>query len=350
MNLKHPATMKDVAAKAGVSLSTVSYVLSGTRPISETTRQLILKTMDELHFQPNAVARALASKRTRVIALLLSPQERGLGMSEMEFVRAATMAATETNQHLVLLTEGMESEEELRYLKRQGLIDGVVLMEVRLGDPRPALFQQLGFPFALIGRPDNAPEVPWVDIDFEATFEKIVSELTHLGHQHLGLVNQGQETFDAGYGPVVRAQGAFHRWCGVHGATASAVFSAATPRDGWRACHTLLDAPQPPTALVVMNDRALPGVLQALAARGLRIPDDISVVSAVTSPLAAAMMVPALTSADAPSTELARLAVANLVQAIETPDVLPENRTLACQWTPRASTAPPPPPRSRRTT
>ena len=73
------ATMKDVADKAGVSLSTVSYVLSGSRPISEATRNHILKTMEDLKFHPNAVARALVSKRTRVIGTPLgSSREEAL--------------------------------------------------------------------------------------------------------------------------------------------------------------------------------------------------------------------------------------------------------------------------------
>ena len=147
--------MKDVAEKAGVSLSTVSYVLSGSRPISEATRTHILKVMDELDFHPNAVARALAAKRTRVIALLLSPQERGLGFSELEFVRGASEAARAADHHLVLLTEGMESETELAYLKRQGLVDGVILMEVHLQDPRVPLLQKLRLPFSLLGRSEE---------------------------------------------------------------------------------------------------------------------------------------------------------------------------------------------------
>lgn len=70
-------TMHDVAMRAGVSISTVSYVLSGTRPVSEKTRQLVHATMDALGYRPHALARGLASKRSRIIALLFSAPERG---------------------------------------------------------------------------------------------------------------------------------------------------------------------------------------------------------------------------------------------------------------------------------
>lgn len=333
------ATMKDVAEKAGVSLSTVSYVLSGSRPISEATRANILRVMDELDFHPNAVARALAAKRTRVIALVLSPQERGLGLSEMEFVRGASQAARAAEHHLVLLTEGMDSEVDLSYLKRQGLVDGVILMEVRLLDHRVPLLQRLGLPFSLLGRPDPVLSLPFADIDFEVTIEQIVAHLHGFGHRRIGFINQSSETFESGYGPAVRAYQAFERSTTRLGCIPALAFSHPTPRDGWAACQTLLDANDAPTALVVMNDRALPGVLQALAARGLRVPEDISVVSAVTSAAAAEMMVPALTSADAPSHALARHAVAQLIAAIEgTPHE--ESVLIPCRLTPRASTGP----------
>ena len=124
--------------------------------------------------------------------------------------------------------------------------------------------------------------------------------------------------------------------------TTIVAYSHPTPRGGWDAAQELFVGPVSPTALVVMNDRALPGVLQAIAARGLRVPEDVSVVSAVTSSTAAEMMVPALTSADAPSQELARLAVANLVRTLDDPQTRLECTLIPCRLTPRASTGPAP--------
>ena len=333
------ATMKDVAARAGVSLSTVSYVLSGTRPISGPTKVLILKAMEELNFQPNAVARALASKRTRVIALVLAPHRRGLGLSELEFVRGASEAARALDHHLVLLTEGMDSEADLAHLKGQGLVDGVILMEVVLDDPRVALLNTLGLPFSLIGNPGPSHQLPYVDIDFDQTFRDIVAHLQALGHRRVGFVNQSRDSFLAGYGPVVRSLESLERWGREAGWELVTVHSAAAPRDGFTACGTLFDAPQKPTAVVVMNDQALPGVLQSLAARGHRVPLDVSVVSALTSSHDAERMMPSLTSADIPSHDLARLAVSNLIRTLDNPGVGLETVLLSCPLTPRESTA-----------
>lgn len=332
--------MKDVAVQAGVSLSTVSYVLSGSRPISEATRNLILKTMEQLDYQPNFAARALASKRTRVIALLLSPRGRGLSLSELEFVKGASEAARTLGYHLVLLTEGMDSEADLLHLARHGLVDGVLLMEVSLRDPRVPFLQGLGLPFSLLGRPDPAAGLPFVDIDFEGTFEPILDHLADLGHHRLAFVNQGRETFEAGYGPAVRAHEAWTRGAATRGLEAPARFCGTNPRAGWDAAASLLDRDQPPTALVVMNDRAVPGILQALAVRGVRVPEDLSLVAAVSSAATAELSVPALTSADAPGHDLARMAVANLVKTIEVPGAALDSTLIPCPLVIRESTGP----------
>ena len=82
-------------------------------------------------------------------------------------MKGATEAAKALDHHLVLLTEGMDSESDLTHLKRQGLLDGVILMEVHLKDPRVAWLQRLGLPFSVLWRPDHADRLPSVDIDFD---------------------------------------------------------------------------------------------------------------------------------------------------------------------------------------
>ncbi len=96
------ATMQDVARRAQVSLSTVSYALSGTRPVSDATRRRIEDAMAELGYQPNAMARGLASRRSHVLALIYPAMEKGLGGTVAEFVSSAAETARENGYHLVL--------------------------------------------------------------------------------------------------------------------------------------------------------------------------------------------------------------------------------------------------------
>src|SRR3954470_16958217 len=177
------ATMSDVARHARVSVSTVSYVLTGTRPISAATRERVLAAMAELDYQPNAMARGLASRRSGILGLLLPLRDRPLGATESGFVTGATAAAREAGYHLMLCPIDVDDLDELRALATQGMVDGVLMMEVRLSDERVDLLAELGLPLALIGRTDTPEASTYVDIDFEQTVDAAVTHLADLGHR-----------------------------------------------------------------------------------------------------------------------------------------------------------------------
>jgi DNA-binding LacI/PurR family transcriptional regulator len=333
-------TMIDVAKRAGVAVSTVSYALNGTRPISEETRQRIFAAMEELGYRPHALARGLASKRSRIIALLFPTPERGLGFTELEFVTSAADAAREKGYHLVLWLSDLHDRDELRQLTQQGLVDGVIVMEVHLNDERVELLREIGFPFSMIGRCADTGNIACVDIDFEQTARETIDYLSALGHTHVAFLNQSQSVFDAGYGPVVRAQARFEeavQSAGLHGVTR---FCLAAPRAGYEAFNALLGECPHLTALVTMNERAVPGVMQAIAERGWRIPDNFSLVVIVSSARVAEMTIPPLTTADAPAAELGRLGAELLIQQLETQAPDAPSVLLPCRLVVRGSSGP----------
>lgn len=310
-------TMQDVAKRAGVALSTVSYAINGTRPISEETRQRIFAAMEELGYRPNVLARGLASKRSRIIALLLPAAKRGLGLTELEFVMSATEVAREHGYHLVLWSTEIRDPHELQQLMQQGLVDGVIVMEIHEQDERIDLLRNINFPFSMIGRSADNQGINHVDIDFGQTMQVVIDHLADLGHRHIAFLNHAQEEYDAGYGPAVRAQ---HRFLesiearGLHGITR---FCEAQAADGYTAVNDLLAIDPNLTALMVMNDRAIPGILRALADRGWHIPDDFSVVAVVSSARAAEMTNPTITTAEAPAKALGRLGTEMLITYLE---------------------------------
>jgi DNA-binding LacI/PurR family transcriptional regulator len=333
-------TMLDVAKRANVALSTVSYALNGTRPISEETRQRILAAIEDLGYRPHALARGLASKRSRIIAFLFPPSERGLGITELEFVTGAADAAKENGYNLVLWPTEMHDLNELRQLTQQGLADGVIVMEVHLDDGRVRLLREIGFPFTMIGRCADTTCISYADIDFEQTIRDTVNYLSGLGHTHIGFLNHSQAEFDAGYGPAVRTQRDFQNALQAANLKGATRLCRAAPQAGYEAFNDLFAECPDLTALIAMNDRAIPGVMQAIAERGWRIPDDFSLVAIVSSARAAEMMMPPLTTMDPPSTELGRLGVEQLIQQLEaqeqdTPQVL-----LPCRLVVRGSSGP----------
>jgi DNA-binding LacI/PurR family transcriptional regulator len=333
------ATMLDVARRAGVSVSTVSYALSGARPISDETRQRIRSAMEELGYQPHALARGLASKHSKIIALVYPPVNRTMAAGELTFVTSIADAARSVGYSLVLSTFASDNLLELRQLTQQGLVDGVILMEVHLEDARVALLQELAFPFSLIGHCRDNDGISFVDVDFHQTACDAVEYLAGLGHQRLALVNFAPEVVAAGYGPAVRTQDGFeealHR-LQLQGATHAC---EPTPQAGYELAMELLTGQHPCTGLLTFNERCVPGITQAAQDRGLRIPDDLSLV-AISSPAMALIFTPALTTYDLPIAEMGRIGTEILVRQLEGADPEPTQLLLSCQLVVRESSGP----------
>jgi DNA-binding LacI/PurR family transcriptional regulator len=332
--------MHDVAKRASVALSTVSYAINGTRPITETTRQRVFQAMDELGYRPHALARGLASKRSRILALLFPTLERGLGITELDFFTGAAAAARQNGYHLVLWSVDAADSKELLELAQQGLADGVILMEVHLNDERVDLLRQLGFPFSMIGQCWKPESTNFADIDFEQTVRDTICYLKSLGHTCIGFINQSQEVYDNGYGPVVRTYNAFESIVQDLGMRGTSAFCHANPQVAYETCQEFINANPDTTALIVMNDRAIPGVMRAITDRGWRIPSDFSLISIVSSEHMAEMMTPPLTTMDPPSAAMAKLAVELLIEQLEGRQRQAFQVLLPCKLVVRGSSGP----------
>jgi DNA-binding LacI/PurR family transcriptional regulator len=330
--------MLDVAKRANVALSTVSYALNNTRPVSDETRQRIFKAMEDLGYRPHAMARGLASKRSRIIALLFPNPERGLGITELEFVTNAADAARENGYNLVLWPSEMHEPEELRLFAQQGLVDGVIVMEVRLNDERINLLREIDFPFSMIGRCVDTTGIGYVDIDFEQTMQEAVAYLAGLGHKKIAFLNQSQSAYDNGYGPVFRSQAAFPKAIQTAGVEGISRFCRPAPQAGYEICNELFAVSPDITALITMNERAVPGIMRAIAEQGWHIPEEFSLVVIASSARMAEMMTPALTTSDIAAAELSRLSVDLLIQQLEAKDGTPLQKLVPCRLVIRGST------------
>jgi DNA-binding LacI/PurR family transcriptional regulator len=180
-------TSKDVALAAGVAQSTVSYVLSGKRPISEVTRKKVEAAIEQLTYQPNAGARALASRRTRVIGLVI-PFIPELHMASiMEFVSAIASTARQYDHDILLVTED-EGANGLHRVVGQQICDGLILMQVEGEDVRLPVARALKVPVVLIGIPRDPSGLVCIDADFELAGQMAVSDLAAAGHTFIGVI------------------------------------------------------------------------------------------------------------------------------------------------------------------
>jgi DNA-binding LacI/PurR family transcriptional regulator len=309
-------TMRDVADRAGVSIATVSFVLNNTKPVKAKTRERIEAAMSELGFQRNLVARALASRRTRILALAYPVQQHLLDRTGLEFVLSAAQAAKARDHHLVVWPIANDSDE-LATLVGQGLVDGVVLMEVQLDDARVPVLQNAEMPFALIGRTRDPAGLAYVDIDFETTITTSVDHLIELGHREIVLISGDQHDDSIrGYGPFVRLEAAFRRLVAGYGLRPLVYACAQNVESGRQAAVDLGTFAPTATAAVVMGDQIAVGLMAGLHRRGLRVPEDMSVICAIASEAAVFSSDPSLTIVTSPGIELGRLGVDALVSQL----------------------------------
>jgi DNA-binding LacI/PurR family transcriptional regulator len=333
-------TMSDVARRAGVSRSTVSYALSGLRPISDETRRRITDAMDDLGYSPNALARGLASRRSGIIAMLYPLHERGVNLSGLDHIWAAADEARSAGYNMLLWTIPVEDIDELRHLTQQGLVEGVILMEVRQNDPRVRFLKDAGIPFSEIGVSGIEGDAPFVDTDFGQTARDSLEYLASLGHTSLAFVNHSKSTIESGYGLAVKTQDAVEAAAKELGIELWSIACAAQLRAGREAFSALIREHPEITAVVSVNEQALVGVMEAAADQGLRAPHDISVLSLLSSVETAEMTVPALTTMSPPAHEMGRRAMTYLLEALESGALAGSQTLVRSELTVRASTAP----------
>jgi DNA-binding LacI/PurR family transcriptional regulator len=332
--------MEDVAERAGVALSTVSYALSGKRPVSDETKQRILKAIDELGYHPNILARGLASKHTKVIALLFPALVSGLSEVQLEFVTNAADVASQQGYALLLWTAPGEDQEILR-LTHEGLIEGLVLMEIKLHDPRVETLRELGYPFTMIGHCQDNHDISFVDFDFDQAVRLAVEHLANLGHSHIALLPYSPVPLEMGYGPAVRSVRAFQAAVESGGLQGVVRVCGSNRERGYGEIHALLEEHPSLSALVIANDVLYFGAVQALSERDLRIPQDFSIV-AITSRRMAEMTTPTLTSAEMPVAEMGRIGTELLIRQLEGETGEPTQLILPADLTVRQSSGPRP--------
>src|SRR5699024_3060450 len=165
-------TSQDVARLAGVSQSTVSYVLTGSRPISESTRARVEDAIAKLGYHPNSGARTLRSRRSGVIGLMVPEADADDGVL-MTFVGTIAREARRFGYDILLVT-AQEGADGIRRVVRTGVCEGLLLMELDRIDERVAPALESGLPFVTIGKPEEFPQGSVVDLDFEMLGRMVV--------------------------------------------------------------------------------------------------------------------------------------------------------------------------------
>ena len=308
-------TIKDIAKRAGVSKGAVSYALNGRPGVSDDTRDRIVAIANELGWYPNRAARALSAARADACGLVLARPARTLALEPffMEFIAGVESAFA---SHSIALTLQLvrDLHEEIAVYRRwfgEHRVDGVLVVDLRLDDPRIDELVRLGLPAVVVGGPLKGGVLPavWHDEDF------VVSEalryLAALGHTNVAHVTG----IDAFVHTRQRVE-AFQRTArelGIAGDTVETDYSA---ESGARATRRLLSSPSPPTAILFDSDLLAVTGLGVAQQMGFSVPDDISIVGWDDS-LISQVVHPPLTAITRDITAYGVAAARHLLDAIE---------------------------------
>jgi LacI family transcriptional regulator len=310
-------TLRDVALRAGVSKAAASYVLSGRKTplrIPTETQERIRAAARELGYHPNALARALVTKRTRTVALVRQHAEH-LGVWQGfndELIRSATQACLRADLDLMLRTrQASEPEAEAASLA-DGRCDGALVFR-HLGDPLPDLLLQRNFPFVQLFSRHPNPNVPWVACDNTAGGRRATEYLLELGHRQILHLSAGS----------AHSSAVIERAAGYREAMSSRGLEPAIIPSGWEWASDeewapvvqALKSTDRPTAVFAWYDGLALRVLRTARALGLRVPEDLSIIG-FDSSVMCAQVDPPLTSVRQPVDEIVGTAVERLVAQI----------------------------------
>lgn len=286
-------TIYDVAREANVSMATVSRVVNGNQNVKPATRQKVLAVIERLDYRPNAVARGLASKKTKTVGVII-PDISNVFYAEL--VRGIEDIATMYRYNIILTNSDQQPQKEAQLLSTllSKQVDGVVLMSDQLSNELRDEMKRSSIPMVLAGTLDQATDTPSVNIEYHEAAVQAVERLIQNGHQRIAYVT----------GSLKSSINRLHKLTGYEKALDAAdlevdsdliVEVENTYEEGIRAFEELQSLKQPPTAYFAGNDEIAIGILQGAKDANLDVPGDIEIISFEDSKLTR-MVRPQLTS------------------------------------------------------
>jgi len=312
----HPSvTIKEIAKRAGVSYSTVSRALNDKNGVKADLKEIIKRIAKELGYLPNSSAKALVQNRIGAIGLII-PRTGEFAFQSPYYSQMLLGISDIANQHNYNLTLSLHEKDNYTSLYFRRLVDGVIVIGNRLDDELVVELENRGVPAVVVpGFLDNSRSgLASVNSENSICVYRAVSYLLDLGHRKIAFIlgapnsKYSVERF--------RAYRAAFSDRGLTYDDAYIVESDFSKTDGFRLMGRLLDLPDPPTCVICINDTITPGALRQINLRGLKIPEDISVVAIGSSDILD-LFQPPLTTVKIDVIKIGRTVAQMLIQLIE---------------------------------
>jgi LacI family transcriptional regulator len=324
-------TIRDVAARAGVSVATVSKVINQRYGVSAETFARVTAVIEELGYEASLVAQSLRNHQTNVIGILVADLEP----FSTELLKGTADAIRGTGFELVVYSAGGRTDDhvgwERRYLSRLSgtLVDGAVLVTPTVVDVN------YGAPVVAVDPHTGPSDLPTIDSDNLRGAQLATEHLLELGHRRIGMLTgrtdlQSAQLRERGYRAALSDAGVMADETLIRLGAYDAAMSAKSARD-------LLSLPEPPTAIFAANDISAIAVVEVAGEMGLRVPEDLSVVGFDNIP-ESALNSPPLTTVNQPIRTMGQRAIELLVQLIRGEQTDTTHLTLATELVVRGST------------
>lgn len=261
-------TRADVAKLAGVSESTVSYVLSGKRPISEATKKRVLAAIEKSGYKSNYAAASLAGGTPRLVTMMISnlfnePASQVIGT----LVEGVVDGVDEAGFHSVIWPVSENADSDIKLLLKTNISGGVILMNVSDNDQRVHLLNSENVPFVVLGRTDVGFKYNFVDRDFESRDRLALEKLRELGHIEIGVIL---------YGKVVRPH--LKKIAKELKLNLHLISTQNTFEGGFEVAKILKVRHPKVTGIISLLDVATLGFVEAAEANGVLIPEEVSLI------------------------------------------------------------------------
>jgi len=299
-------TIYDVAREAGVSMATVSRVVNNNPNVKPQTRKKVFEAIERLGYRPNAVARGLASKKTTTVGVVIPDISNSIFS---EVARGIEDIANMYHYNIILCNADKKKEKEIRVVNAllEKQVDGLLFMGGAITDDHVQAFKTSSVPVVLCATADEKRLIPSVDIDHEKAAYDAVNVLIQNGHKNIAMIS----------GTLQDPANGFARYQGYKKALEDAGIPLREEyvrvgnyryESGLELTNYFLELPERPTAIFAATDEMAIGAIHTLQDRGLKVPDDVSVIS-VDNIRMASMVRPQLTTVAQPMYDIGAVAM-----------------------------------------
>lgn len=312
------ATIKDVAREAGVTVTTVSFVLNNSGRVGNATRERVLAAARKLNYRPSIIAQNLRAGESRIIGYAWHTEIPGEWTSVMQqFLYTMSAAAEQEGYHvLTFIADPVDPVASYLALADTARVDAFVLANTVIDDPRIRRLLDLDIPFVSFGRANDQWDFPYVDVDGTDGMRQVVEHLLAQGHERIGLINWSPGSLAGGY----RGQGYLDALAdaGIHPRERLMVGAKNAAPDGYQAAEQLMTLPpaQRPTAIACVSDVIAIGASHWLHQAGYAVGEDVAVTGFDDVPTAAYLS-PSLTSVAQPLHVVGKMVIDILLDMLQ---------------------------------